>query len=370
MRILKIKGKNPEVISEQIKREYGDNAFILSTEQEKGAGLLKWFKPSKTVVTVAVKDEEDVQTNLSEESVKGANEETISYNVLLSLKEQIDTMQNHIMSLSKAEVTKELSEDNESSKIINILESKLLNEGINKEILDILLKGIDEDSDIESVVRILYANIEEILKKDIYNKKLPQIVFFIGPTGVGKTTTIAKLTTDYVLNRGEKVVLFTSDTYRIAAIEQLKTYADILGVDIEVIYEADELMQYITKWKQADHIFVDTAGRSHKNSEQIQDIKVLLESVEEKQVFLVLNANTSYKDIKSIITIYEEVCSDFELIITKLDETDEIGNVVNIAYYAKRPILYLTHGQDVPADISGFNADEYTSYLLGRINYE
>jgi flagellar biosynthesis protein FlhF len=141
-------------------------------------------------------------------------------------------------------------------------------------------------------------------------------------------------------------------------------------VDIEVIYEADELMQYITKWKQADHIFIDTAGRSHKNSEQIQDIKVLLESIEEKQVFLVLNANTSCKDIKSIITIYEEVCSDFELIITKLDETDEIGNVVNIAYYAKRPILYLTHGQDVPADISGFNADEYTSYLLGRINYE
>jgi len=371
MRILKIKGKNEEVVFSQIKKEYGDLAVVLSTQKEKKAGLLKWFKSPKTVVTVAIKDEEDSPKILEEKVSKESSIDTVAYNVLLSLKEQIETMQSSISDLNKTKQQDNvLAGPDENNKIVNILRNKLLNAGINQEILDIILRGIDEDSDTEIIVRTLYVNIEELLKKGLYSKQLPKVVFFIGPTGVGKTTTIAKLTADYVLNKDKKVVLFTSDTYRIAAIDQLKTYADILGVDIEIIYEEKELDGYIKKWEQADHIFIDTAGRSHKNEEQIEDIKSLLQSVKEKQVFLVLNASTSYKDVKSIVSTYEEICKEFELIITKLDETDEIGNVINIAYYAKRPILYLTHGQNVPADISGFNADEYTSYLLGRINYE
>lgn len=371
MRILKIKGKNEEVVLSQIKKEYGDLAVVLSTQQERETGIFKWFKSPKTVVTVAIKDEEDSPSALEKKPSDENRIDTVAYDVLLSLKEQIETMQSSIMDLNKSKLQDNVSSDSdENNKIVRILKNKLLNEGINQEILDIILRGIDEDSDTEIIVRTLYVNIEELLKKGLYSKKLPKVVFFVGPTGVGKTTTIAKLTADYVLNRDKKVVLFTSDTYRIAAIDQLKTYADILGVDIEIIYEENELDNYIRKWEQADHIFIDTAGRSHKNEEQIEDIKRLLQSVNEKQVFLVLNASTSYKDVKSIVSIYEEMYKDFELIITKLDETDEIGNVINIAYYAKRPILYLTHGQNVPADISGFNADEYTSYLLGRINYE
>ncbi len=372
MRILKIKGKNEEVILEQIKKEYGDLAVVLSTQQEKGTGIFKWFKSLKTVITIAVKDETDPAiVNTSHEAVKEDNKDSITYNVLLSLKEQIDTMQNAITDLSKSKGNNQLPhEEQDSNKIIDILKAKLLDEGINQEILEIILKGIYGDCEVEVIIRNLYANIEELLQKGLYSKELPRIVFFIGPTGVGKTTTIAKLTADYVLNKGKKVVLFTSDTYRIAAIDQLRTYADILGVDIEIIYEENELAKYIEKWDQADHIFIDTAGRSHKNHEQVEDLKRLLSSVAEKQVFLVLNANTSCKNVKSIVGIYEEVTDEFELIITKLDETDEIGNVMNIAYYANRPILYLTHGQNVPSDISGFNADEYTSYLLGRINYE
>ncbi|WP_069997471.1 GTPase [Cellulosilyticum sp. I15G10I2] len=371
MRILKIKGKNEETILGQIKKEYGDLAVVISTQQEKETGIFKWFKAPKTVVTIAVKDQEDYSLSAKNESQKEQPIDTVAYNVLLSLKDQIETMQSSITDLKRSNEKHHMpSENKESNKIIDILKAKLSDEGINQELLDIILKGISEECEVEEIVRILYVNIEELLKKGLYSKNLPQIVFFIGPTGVGKTTTIAKLTADYVLNRDKKVVLFTSDTYRIAAIDQLKTYADILGVDIEIIYEENELIQYIEKWKHADHIFIDTAGRSHKNSEQIEDIKNLLASVEQKQVFLVLNANTSCKDVKSIVGIYEKVYPDFELIITKLDETDEIGNVMNIAYYANRPILYLTHGQNVPADISGFNADEYTSYLLGRINYE
>lgn len=370
MKILKIKGKNESVVLGQIKKEYGDLAVVLSVQQEKITGFLKWFKSPKTVVTLAVKEPEEYPQNSKYGAIKEGHMDTVAYNVLLSLKEQIQEMKDTITDLSKVREQPVMGKNEENNKIIYLLKSKLEDEGINPEILNIILKGIDEDTEIEESVRMLYANIEELLKKELYNKKLPQIVFFIGPTGVGKTTTIAKLTADYVLSRSKKVVLFTSDTYRIAAIDQLRTYADILGVDIEIIYEESELNQYIEKWQEADHIFIDTAGRSHKNSEQIADLEKLLNSVPEKQVFLVLNANTSCKDVRSIIKTYEEIDNEFELIITKLDETDEIGNVMNIAYYANRPILYLTHGQNVPADISGFNADEYTSYLLGRINYE
>lgn len=371
MKILKLKGKNQELVLEQIKKEYGDQAVVLNIQQEKNNTIFKWFKASKTVVTIALKDEQEETFKASDDWQTKEQMETQTYQVLLALKEQIETMQHTITDLSKGREVQEVLQDNSSSqKMLDILKGKLLTQGINQEIVEIILNGINEKDEVEDVVRILYSNIEKFLQKEFNVKDLPQIVFFIGPTGVGKTTTIAKLTAEYVINQGKKVVLFTSDTYRIAAIDQLRTYADILGVEIEIIYEANELLEYIEKWNGVDHIFIDTAGRSHKNMEQIEDIKELLQTIQEKQVFLVLNANTSCKDLKNIIATYEEVYPEFELIITKLDETDEIGNVVNIAYYANKPILYLTHGQNVPADIKGFNADEYTSYLLGRINYE
>ena len=164
--------------------------------------------------------------------------------------------------------------------------------------------------------------------------------------GVGKTTTLAKLTAKYVLEEQKKVVLFTADTYRIAAVEQLKTYADSLGVEIEVIYNEAELPKYIEKWRDIDYILIDTAGRSHKNEEQVKELKALMQHIESKQVFLVLNANTAARDVVTIVDTYAQAEAEFDLILTKLDETDEIGNVVNIAYYANKPIMYLTYGQN------------------------
>ena len=119
-----------------------------------------------------------------------------------------------------------------------------------------------------------------------------------------------------------------------------------------------------------DHIFIDTAGRSHKNKEQVEELWNLLNCVNEKRVFLVMNANTAAKDVMNIIDTYGRDSNDFELIITKLDETDEVGNILNISCYAQRPIKYVTTGQNVPADIKLFNEEEYIVDLLGRIQYE
>ena len=119
-----------------------------------------------------------------------------------------------------------------------------------------------------------------------------------------------------------------------------------------------------------DYILIDTAGRSHKNEEQVKELKALMQQIENKQVFLVLNANTVARDVVTIVNTYAKAEPQFDLILTKLDETDEIGNIVNIAYYSDKPIMYLTNGQNVPADIKVFNKQEYITELLGRISNE
>lgn len=375
MRILKIKGKDEKVILNQIEKEYGDKAVVLSTQKEE-VGRFRLFKTAKTVITIAVKDENDEVdvkdiAKAEQAPIVISKEEEISAAQMLSnLNEQIKSMEVTLKNMqhqTSEESTKQIANKNE---LITILEDKMLGIGIKKPLCDGILAAVEEEEDIESAIHTLYIKIDELLAMHIEKKDLPQTVFFIGSTGVGKTTTIAKLTAKYVLEEKKKVVLFTSDTYRIAAIEQLKTYADILGVPIEIIYDEKDIPELLKKWAHMDHIFIDTAGRSHKNTEQVEELLNLLKSVVEKKIFLVINANTATKDVMNIIDTYSEAQDDFELIITKLDETDEIGNILNISCYAQRPIKYITIGQNVPADIKLFNREEYIVDLLGRIQYE
>lgn len=384
MRILRLKGKDEKTILNQISREYGDKAIVLNTQKEEIESRFKWFRKPKTVITVALKDEEDdvlgtqeILDNDSLQPKKMVSKETQeSYEMLLSLKNQISDMQETLKQMgTKVENdsnmgSTELSREESKDGLLTILNDKLINMGIKEELLPTILKGIDSQMKIEDVVKCLCGNIEQFLAPHMILQELPQVVFFIGCTGVGKTTTIAKLTAQYVLEKGKKVVLFTSDTYRIAAIEQLKTYADILGVQIEIIYDASELPRLLEKWKDVDHIFIDTAGRSHKNLEQVEELVTLLDVEEEKEVFLVVNANTTPKDITKITATYEGRGVIFDLILTKLDETDEVGNVINIVHCSHKNIAYVTNGQNVPADITSFDAEAYTLDLLGRINYE
>lgn len=194
----------------------------------------------------------------------------------------------------------------------------------------------------------------------------PRVVFFIGPTGVGKTTTIAKIASSYSLNEKKKVALLTTDTYRIAATDQLRTYAGILAVPFRVIYEPDELQKAIEDFKDCDYIFVDSAGHSHRNEELLKKQKDFLETASgiPHQIFLVLSATTKYRDLKNIADNYREI-SEYQLIFTKLDETGEYGNLYNMKCESGAPIAYITCGQNVPDDIETFNAQKIVKQLLG-----
>ena len=201
-------------------------------------------------------------------------------------------------------------------------------------------------------------------------KKGPMAVFFIGPTGVGKTTSIAKVASNLIVEQKKKVAFLTTDTYRIAAAEQLHTYANILEVPFRVIYTEEELKDAVNAYKEFDYIFIDTAGHSHQNSNQMSSLKDFIKAaseVAEYQAFLLLSATTKYKDLLKIAERYKEV-TNYQLIFTKLDETTGLGNLINVKLYMNIPIAYVADGQNVPNDIETFNVQKTVKQILGGKN--
>ena len=195
----------------------------------------------------------------------------------------------------------------------------------------------------------------------------PKVVFFIGPTGVGKTTTIAKIASKYKVEQDKKVAFITADTYRIAATEQLRIYANILDAPMSIVYSNDELNSAVERLIDYDIIFVDTAGFSHKNDSQRQDMKNLIQGLDpiyESEVYLVLSATTKYNDLQDIVNLYKEI-SEYKLIFTKLDETTTYGNLLNIRLYSNADLSYVTIGQNVPDDIEIFDTQKIVKQLLG-----
>ena len=164
--------------------------------------------------------------------------------------------------------------------------------------------------------------------------------------------------------------MITADTYRIAAVEQLNTYASILDVPVNVIYSPSEIVESIEELSDYQMIFVDTAGRSHKNTEQRDEIIEMISNVRNSGIdadiiiFLVMSVTTKYRDMVNICDAYKSL-NAYRLLFTKLDETDSVGNILNIKLYTGAPISYTTCGQNVPDDIESVDVQKLAKSLLG-----
>ncbi|WP_318507775.1 hypothetical protein [Bacillus sp. T3] len=191
------------------------------------------------------------------------------------------------------------------------------------------------------------------------------MINIIGPTGVGKTTSIAKLATEQVLKQKRRVAMITTDVYRIAAVEQLKTYAGILNVPIEVVRSAEELKLVLTKLEHYDLIYMDTTGRNYKDAAYRKSISEYLDHPFENDNYLVLSMTTKYEDMEHLLTEFIDSPIN-KLILTKFDETTSCGSILNIAYKYPYQLVYITNGQSVPEDIIAFDAKLLTRYLLGE----
>ncbi|MGE5580939.1 MAG: flagellar biosynthesis protein FlhF [Bacillota bacterium] len=192
-----------------------------------------------------------------------------------------------------------------------------------------------------------------------------QIMALIGPTGVGKTTTIAKLAANYNLFEGKKVGLITIDTYRIAAVEHLKTYGDIINLPVEVVYSPGDLNQSFQNLNGCDLILIDTAGRSPHNQAMMDELKKFLSHSKIGLILLAISATTKYQDMVCIAENFSRIAYT-HLIFTKLDETDCYGPLVSLAWKIRRPISYLTTGQNVPDDIEIARSDRLISFLINN----
>ena len=182
------------------------------------------------------------------------------------------------------------------------------------------------------------------------NGSAPHIVALLGPTGVGKTTTIAKLAAYFSLQKGMRVSLITADTYRISAVEQLKTYAEIMGLQLEIVYAPQELAKALAKCKGSQLVLLDTAGRSPKNQEQLEELQLLLSQVPQAEKHLVLSLTTCNRDALEIAKRFS-VCSPDKVLFTKLDEASRCGVILNVLQQFPMKLSYVTNGQNVPDDL-------------------
>lgn len=302
------------------------------------------------------------------------NSRPVDANTEKAAEAQKEALDSEAEAAVEKQEEKEDEQNPEQDKFIRLLYNKMLDNEMDEKYVNSILEDASKTKKADLPFDYLLANIyQKMVLKFGKSEGItpaedgPRIVWFIGPTGVGKTTTIAKLAGKYCVEDKKKVALLTADTYRIAAAEQLRTYANILETPFRVIYTPEELQTAIDDYWDCDYIFIDTAGRSHQNAEQLEKMKEMvggLKRPEDYQVFLVLSATTKYRDLQKIADCYGKIAK-FELIFTKLDETEAVGNLLNIKLYTDAPIAYVTCGQNVPDDMEIFNPQKTVKQILG-----
>lgn len=403
MIIKKYTAKTENEAVEAAKRELGEGVVVMNVKNVKKKGFLAFLKPPLVEVTVALEEESEkytaavsainsvIASSQSREAeqdkrVVSAPAETAVKKESSAIEEKLDSLQLLLeQQLQKPEEDKEEKEgkaeepkeETETDKFMKLLHRTMLDNEVDEKYASEIIEEIGELNKPNLPFDYALANIYQkmILKFGKPNGITParngiKLVFFIGPTGVGKTTTIAKIASKFRVDEKKKVALLTADTYRIAAAEQLRTYANILEVPFRVIYTVEELEKAMEDFRDYDYLLVDTAGHSHQNTTQKDNMSEFIHSIDdkvEKEVYLVLSATTKYRDLISIADSYKEM-ADYKLIFTKLDETTTLGNLMNLRLYTGASLSYVTYGQNVPDDIEDFNPQKTVKRLLGGKN--
>lgn len=398
MIVKKYTGKDETEAVMKAKDDLGSNAVVLNVRTMKQRGLAKIFKKDFVEITAALEEKDFAQNvnnnkpTFSRVSSEAIKKQQSQINLLADdradtnapkqseiIEKKLDSLHDMLRNqMVKEEDVKPVvrPENNANFKSLKLIYNKLLENEVSEKYANAIINDIEnsmkKESNLDSILASVYQKI--ILKfgepEAIEDDDRRKIVFFIGPTGVGKTTTIAKLASDFKLTRSKNVAMITADTYRIAAVEQLNTYASILDVPVNVIYSPSEIVESIEELSDYQMIFVDTAGRSHKNTEQRDEIIEMISNVRNSDIdadiviFLVMSVTTKYRDMVNICDAYKSLNS-YRLLFTKLDETDSVGNILNIKLYTGAPISYITCGQNVPDDIESVDVQKLAKSLLG-----
>ncbi len=386
-----IANNNQEAIL-KVKMDLGNDALILNTRKVRQKGVFGIFSKPKVEVLAAIDEygtrKEAENPRLEEKTANPTKEIKNKINFdekeekIANLENKITNMEDMLQKIYSQIHDKEETPDSDKkeekqeqpAKSVQIFYNNLIRneveQDIAKRIIDSVAAKVGDNASVNDTASVLYSMIAGIMGKPemIAPAKggKPAVIIFVGPTGVGKTTTLAKIAANYLLNQKKSVGLITADTYRIAAVEQLKTYAEILGIPVSVVYSASDMSDAVNQYSDKEIILIDTAGRSHRNKAQFEEMKAMITASGADEIFLVLSSTTSIRSCKEVISNYDFI-KDYKLIFTKTDEAPVLGIILNIRFITGKKLSYITTGQNVPDDIEVVNVDKITKSLIGSI---
>lgn len=353
MKVKRFYGDTMPDLLNQVKSELGSEAIIIQSRKVRKGGMFGFFGPPLLEV-IAAADNDNRKTSLDSEREHRLDQLRLIQNDAVSrqvseLKKMLEgnSMPSHLHSIPR-QVFPGCFE-----RIFQVLLSNDVGENTAREIVDRAMYKINQSrwQDPTAVNADLLEIITDYFKDYIKeNSEEKERIALVGPTGVGKTTTIAKLAAIASVLKDKKVALITIDTFRVAALDQLRTYADIISVSMDVAHTPRELKSLLDKYQDKDLVLIDTVGRSPFNKLQIAEIKGFLDACPELKIYLVLSMATNQKDLNEIVVSFGKF-SVTKLIFTKLDETQRYGTILNVVTAFKKELAYVTTGQNVPDDI-------------------
>lgn len=367
----------PEAMT-RVRKELGNDAVILHSKVIYTGGFLGLFKKRNTEVIAAIDpDIERNKNNNSKEVASTENNEIKQPHVVKHQEtDQQQVLLEELRSLRKSvEKTTANQTLSSFSAAFQRVYDHLINQEVNASLAVELITDVQQQFNQDNINEVqamrllqteIQARLEQIGCGGITYRK--QFVHFVGPTGVGKTTTIAKLAAKAMLKDHKKVALITTDTYRIAAIEQLKTYSKILDIPLEIAYSIDDFQKAKQTFKDYDLVLVDTAGRNFRDPRYIKELGQVVDLEHDIDTYLVLSMTTKPADLEAIYQQFQNVPLE-KFIFTKADETAYFGSILNLTLSNNLGVAYVTNGQDVPDDIEEATSLFISNLVAGEINH-
>jgi len=364
MRIKTYEADTIQDAMDQIKQDLGPNALILNTRQVTKS--VKWFGLAKKQII-------EVVAGIA--TPKKAESDSSSALVPIPSPDVLDTQSEN--SVVEGKTVEAIALRNIRSALDDVYQRQI-ERGINKELSqrlvylldDIISNAVSHNRKLET--KTIRQDFNDRLSQVIqvsggvdFSVEEQQIISLVGPTGVGKTTTVAKLAAVSSVLNYKKVGLISIDAYRIAAYDQLKTYAEIIGLPVELALSPQGARDAIDKFADQDIIIVDSVGRSPNHQVHMAELHGYMQVIRPTEVHLTVSASVKFEDLVRIVDRYRTLDVS-RIIFTKLDETVTLDTVVNGAYYTKYPISYLGVGQTVPDDLEVADIERISSFLLAK----
>ncbi len=360
-----LEGQNLNALIEKAKSEFGENVEILYYEIEKSRELIPFFRKKR--YRLYVKEKEERTEPLEELRKEIAELKSLMKTVNISSEKSLPS---HI----KPSISEEALE-NFTGDAVELI-SKLVEKGVSKDIAARVIEkscGIDIDTNkLDLNTQTFREAIEKGVKSlirftgEFEPEGEQKVIAFVGPTGVGKTTNLFKLAARFLLNRNLKVGVISTDTFKVGAIQQARTYANILNVPFFTVTDPKKMKETLRKIKDLDIILIDTVGRSHYDYWRLGEIRSILDGGNFKAVLLI-SCNMKQDESIEVVNRYRSFFPIHSILFTKIDETAKPGLIIDLPIITDLPVSYISTGQRVPEDIKVLTPQLIADYMLGEI---